>query len=69
MAAMYHVNRVCLEEPVVSDNSSHARACSLLWAFQADRKWVTAGKVNIINLKGAGREAIASAPDLRLGSL
>lgn len=28
-----------------------------------------AGKENIINLKGAGREAKASAPDLRPGSL
>ena len=37
--------------------------------FQADRKWVTAGKVNIINLKGAGREGRASSPGLRPSSL
>lgn len=52
-----HVNRDCIEELLVSNNSNNARACTCLWAFQADRKWVTAGKVNIINPRGAGGEA------------
>lgn len=56
-----HVNRDCMEGLLVSDNSSNAGACSSLQAFQADRKWVTAGKVNIINPRGAGREAWQSA--------
>lgn len=69
MAAMYHVSTANAWKEKLLAIAAALPDHVVVFAFQTHGRSVAAGKVGIINLKGAGGEARSSAPERRSDSL